>query len=197
MNHFFESIPGLKGERITLRRLTEDDVDGLRELTDNENVYRYLPTFLYEQKYEDKRTVIRHLYDECIETSLILGVFIDDGFCGLAELYGCRMPHWKVSVGYRLVERCWGKGIATETLGVLTRYLFEETDIKLITASTMADNKASAHVLRKQGFKSIGYTVFEDWGYTKPILTKKWIKSDLDHHLENDEEQAKRGWLKT
>ena len=99
MNHFFESIPGLKGERVTLRRLTEDDVDGLRELTDNENVYRYLPTFLYEQKYEDKRTVIRHLYDECIETSLILGVFIDDGFCGLAELDRCRMPQWKVSVG--------------------------------------------------------------------------------------------------
>ena len=95
----FEEYPDLTGERIRIRHMAAEDAPALQRLAENRNVYRYLPTFLYEQKYEDKHTVIRHLYDECIETSLILGVFIDDDFCGLAELYGFRDPIHKISVG--------------------------------------------------------------------------------------------------
>ena len=95
----------MQGDRVTLRRLTEANAGSLKELTDSEKVYRYLPTFLYEQKYEDKAFVIRRLYDECLESSLILGVFIGDTFCGLAEIYGYFAPLSKVSVGYRLLEK--------------------------------------------------------------------------------------------
>ena len=56
----------------------------------------------------------------------------------------------------------------------------------------MTDNKASAHVLKKNGFKHAVYTVLEHWGYHKPILTEKWIKakhnqpySFRDHHSQN------------
>lgn len=176
MKELFHQIPSLKGERVILRRLTEDSADDLRLMTDDDEVYRYLPAFLYEKKYDDKKYVIRHMYDECIKTSLILGVFFDGEFCGLAELYGYSVPLSKVSVGFRLVRRYWGKGIAAETLGLLVRYLSEETDVKAITASSMASNKASAGVLRKCGFKRRSYTLFENWGCSKPILTEKWIK---------------------
>lgn len=184
MKKLFSQIPTLKGERVTLRPLTADDADDLRELTDSEKVYRYLPTFLYEQKYEDKSYVIEHLYDECIKDSLILGVFVDEEFCGLAEVYGYRVSQTKVSVGYRMVERVWGRGIATETLGILVKYLLEETDVKIITASTMIDNKASGNVLKKNGFRPVAYTVFENWGYQKPVLTKKWIRTDTGYRLQ-------------
>ena len=106
----FSEIPCLKGERVTLRPLTASDADGLSELTQSAEVYRYLPTFLYEKKYTDTAYVIDHLYDECLKTSLILCVFTDDGFCGLAEIYGYRASLLKASVGYRLLERCWGEG---------------------------------------------------------------------------------------
>ena len=192
MENLFKKIETMQGDRVTLRRLTEADAGSLKELTDSEKVYRYLPTFLYEQKYEDKAYVIRRLYDECIKTSLILGVFIGDEFCGLAELYSYFHPLAKVSVGYRLLEKWWGQGVATETLGVIVKFLFSETDVKVITASTMTDNKASAHVLKKNGFKHAVYTVLEHWGYHKPILTEKWIKakhnqpySFRDHHSQN------------
>ena len=119
IKQLFSEIPCLRGERITLKALTPDDAGSLRNMTESEAVYRYLPTFLYEQKYEDKAFVIRRLYDECLESSLILGVFIGDTFCGLAEIYGYFAPLSKVSVGYRLLEKWWGQGIATETLGVI------------------------------------------------------------------------------
>ena len=45
--------------------------------------------------------------------------YCDGDFCGLAEFYGYRDQLHKVSVGYRLLERHWGKGIATETLRLI------------------------------------------------------------------------------
>ena len=184
MKKLFSEIPTLKGERVTLRPLTVADADGLLKLTESAEVYRYLPTFLYEKKYDDKAYVIEHLYDECIKESLILGVFLDEKFCGLAEIYGYRAPLLKASVGYRLLESAWGKGIATETLGILVKYLLEETNVRVITASVMHDNKASSNVLKKNGFKPVGYTVFENWGYPKPILTLKWIRTAAGYYTQ-------------
>ena len=172
----FSEIPYLKGNRLTLKRLTRADRSGLQELVDSPRVYRYLPTFLFEQKYPDIGYVIDHLYDECWKESIILGVFLGDEFCGLAEMYGYRDPIHKISVGYRLLERYWGKGIAKEALGMMIEYLYDETDIEIITASTMVENQASANVLKKNGFQMVVHAVDEDWGYDKPTVSDKWIR---------------------
>lgn len=173
----FSELPVIKGERITLRPLKSSDAGGLRELTRSAEVYRYLPTFLFEKKYDDAQEVIKRLYDECLEDSLILGVFVEDSFRGLAEIYGYRAPLRKVSVGYRLLPQFWGQGIATETLGLLIKYIKNATKVEIITASTMLENKASANVLKKNGFKRIAHAVPENWGYSRFVLTDKWIKT--------------------
>ena len=46
MKRLFSEIPCLQNPRLTLKALTADDADTLRELTGSPNVYRYLPTFL-------------------------------------------------------------------------------------------------------------------------------------------------------
>lgn len=97
----FSEIPQLKSDRLVLKGLTRDDAPALQELVDSYNVYRYLPTFLFKKQYPDVRCVIDHLYDECWKESIILGVFENGGFCGLAEMYGYRDPIHKISVGYR------------------------------------------------------------------------------------------------
>ena len=177
MKKLFSEIPCLTGERVVLHRVSLSDAQSLRALTEDAEVYRYLPTFLYETKYEDKEYVIRHLYDECLRTSLILGVYLDDDFCGLAEIYGYRAPLLKASVGYRLLQKYWGQGIATQTLGLMVRYLLEETDVDIITASTMLANQASANVLKKNGFLHVAHAVPENWGFSRPTLTDKWIRT--------------------
>lgn len=168
-------VPQLSGERVVLRGLRREDAGALRELTDNPHVYRYLPTFLFEKKYADPALVIERLYTECLRDSLILGVFAEGEFCGLAELYGFRDEIHKISVGYRFSERFWGRELATETLGVLMRYLAEETDVEIVTASTMIENQASARVLRNNGFALVVHAADEDWGYDSPTAADKWI----------------------
>ena len=58
----------------------------------------------------------------------------------------------------------------------MINYLYNETDIEIITASTMIENIASARVLGKNGFDLVVHAVPEDWGYEEPTITDKWIR---------------------
>jgi len=176
MKKLFTEIPFLKGKRIIIKQIEDKDADNLIKLTENPKVYRYLPTFLFEKKYRDMHVVISKLYTECIKESLILGIYLNDSICGLIEMYGHRDEIHKVSVGYRLIEQYWGMGIATEALSLLVKYLYDETDIEIITASTMVENRASANVLNKNGFTKVVSGVGEDWGYDLPKIVDKWIR---------------------
>jgi ribosomal-protein-alanine N-acetyltransferase len=120
--------------------------------------------------------VIDHLYDECFRESIILGIFMNYEFCGIAEMYGYREEIHKISVGYRLLKRYWGQGIATEALSLMVNYLYNETDIEIITASTMIEISASAAVLKKNGFDLVVHAVPEDWGFEEPTTADKWIR---------------------
>ena len=172
----FSELPTLTGNGLTLKPLTIGDVPALKELTEDVEVYRYLPTFLFEKRYADAEEVIHRMYDEGLKESIILGIFQDGTFCGLSEMYGYRDEIHKISVGYRLVKRCWGKGIAAKALALMISYLYDETDIEIITASTMIENVASAAVLRKNGFTLVVSGSEEDWGYDTPTLADKWIR---------------------
>ena len=176
MRKLFSEIPHIRSGRLELRKLVPEDATVLAELKNSPRVYRYLPTFLFEQKYEDAAYVIDRLYDECWEESIILGVFAHGEFCGLAEFYGYRDPIHKISIGHRFLERFWGQGIATENLTLMTDYLYGETDIEIITASTMVENRASAKALEKNGFDLVVHGVGEDWGYETPTIVDKWIR---------------------
>ena len=55
-------------------------------------------------------------------------------------------------------------------------HLFGETDIEIITASTMVENRASANVLIKNGFTLVVHAVGEDWGCPAPTITDKRIR---------------------
>ena len=174
MKKFFSQIPCIPSERLVLRQLRETDAAALSELMHSPMVYRYLPTFLFERNSTDAREVISRLYDECLKESLILGVFMNEEFCGLAEIYGYREDARKVSIGGRFLERFWGQGIADEVIAALVRYLREETDIRLVTASTMVENKSVTHVMQKCHFALVDSGVEEDWGRPQPTIVNKW-----------------------
>ncbi len=172
----FTEIPYIKGERLVLKQVTKEDAGALKEMVSSDAVYRLEPTFLFERKYEDVNYVIDHLYDECFKESIILGIYLEGEFCGLAEFYGYKDLIHKVSIGFRLLKRYWGMGIATEAAGMMVDYLYNETDIEIIAASTLPANKGSEGVLRKLGFELVAHDSEEDWGYEKPLPTDKWIR---------------------
>ena len=180
MKKLFDEVPRIVGESITLCPIDDADVDALQELVSNKHVYRFLPTFLFEKQFDDMRDVVRNVYGELFanKESLILGIRVngENHLCGLAEFYGLNDDLHKISIGYRLLERYWGQGIATQTVSLMVGYLFGQTDIQIITARTMVENIASARALEKNGFIRTAPGVEDDWGYETPTIAEKWLR---------------------
>lgn len=175
----FSEIPSIAGERIVLNRVVDTDADALRDLIDNPFVQRYLPSYLFEKQRSDVGETISLLYDSLFKDkeSLILAIRVKETgeLAGLVEFYGLRDRLHKISIGYRLRERFWGQGLATEAARLMVGYLYGETDIEIITASTMVENEASAHVLEKADFIRTARYVEEDWGFPEPTIVDKWF----------------------
>jgi RimJ/RimL family protein N-acetyltransferase len=70
-------------------------------------------------------------------------------------------------LGYRLCRAEWGKGLASEGASALVNWGFDSAGYAMITASTMAANRASRRVLEKCGFGHVG-TVQVDWAEDIP-----------------------------
>lgn len=179
----FSTIPRLEGERIVIKRLEDADAQALWEFSHSDEVYRYLPTFLFEQQFQNMHECIAQMYGPLFanKESIILGIYLRDGmqFCGLFEFYGFRDDMHKISIGYRLLKRYWGQGIATEAVRLAVHYLYAKTEIELITASTMVENRASAQVLYKNGFVWTTQAD-EDWGFEQPTLADKWFTQPIE-----------------
>ena len=175
----FSEVPTIEGERVVLDRVVDGDADALRDLIENPTVQRYLPTNLFENQRDDVNETIGLLYGDIFENreSLILAIRDKETgeLAGLAEFYGLRDKLHKVSVGNRLRERYWDKGFASEATSLMVRYLYGETDIEIITASSRVENEAAAHVLEKADFIRTSRFVEEDWGFPEPTLVDKWF----------------------
>ena len=180
MKKLFDEIPYLESDRLVLRKITEDDRETLQEMAHSDIIYRYEPTYLLEQQYTDMDQLLHDMYGEYFEKkqNLFLGIFLRENpseLCGLAEFYDYRDHIHAVSIGARLREKYWKSGIGSEVAKLMADYLFKETDIEIITASTMVDNKASAHVLEKNGFMTTNSILKEDWGRAESTDAYRWF----------------------
>ncbi len=175
----FDRYPVLEDDMVTLRKMTMDDAEALAEMCGQEEVYRYVPTFLYEQKYEDKKTVLARMDEEMFAAreSLFLGIYLKESgrFAGIAEFYAYEPDRRKCSIGIRLRKEYWGMGIATRCEKLMVEYLLQEAHMRIITAHVMQENKASGAALEKNGFVKKYCGIREDWGFAEPVIIDKYI----------------------
>lgn len=176
----FDEIPCLEDDYLTLHRMTEADAPVLEEMSKNEAVTRYLPADLFEYGFADKKEAIREMYQGIFERkeSLLLGVYLKEApeqLAGVCEFYNYE-PFWnKASIGVRLNESCWNKGIGERTISLMKDYLFQQTDVKRITAHVMTANTYSQRAIQKQGFRLRKSNAPEDWGHPEKVKVNKFV----------------------
>ena len=178
--NLFDEIPELKSERLILRPFVPEDAFYLKAMTEETEVYRYEPSFLYELKYEDKEQVITRMYEECFLTkeSLLLAICRiehPEELIGIAEFYNYEPEKQKASIGYRLRKAYWNQGYASEICPLMRDYLFQNTDVRKITAHIRKEHSASKHVAEQYGFICKWPDQQEDWGYEEPVIADKYI----------------------
>lgn len=189
----FEKYPYLENETVALHRMTMADADALRQFTACEEIYRYLPTFLFEKKYEDPEEVIARMDEECFRTkeSILLGIYPasePEHLVGIAEIYGYEANKEKASLGCRLHPAWWGNGIAVAVAVLLKDYLLKEIGLRTVTLHIMADNTGSGRAAEKAGFLKKYPGILGDWGkgeferMDKYVVKRNWLGLE-DPHL--------------
>ncbi|TGU64337.1 N-acetyltransferase, partial [Mesorhizobium sp. M00.F.Ca.ET.186.01.1.1] len=71
---------------------------------------------------------------------------------GIIEAFELNQRVNMATIGYFLAEAHWGKGIASEAVKMVVRFLMEEVNVNRIQAEVMPPNEASKKVLRNNGF---------------------------------------------
>lgn len=166
----------LETERLLIREMRHEDAEALFDMDSNPNVHTYLwqkpyttiddiHTYIEMVRKQYERNNIGRFSTIIKATNELIGwtgiKYIDDHVeNGKTNFY---------DYGYRLNEKHWNKGYATEASKAWLDYGFNQMNIKEMNAYTHFDNGASNHVLQK-----VGFNFMEDYPDEHGAIWKWW-----------------------
>jgi len=191
-------------ERLVLRQFTAADVDSLLELDGDPAVMRFitrktksraeieaevLPRFLgYYARYPD----FGHWAADTRGDGQFIGWFglrpVRPAGVAMVDWVDAPLPAHTASLGYRLKQRAWGRGYATEGTRALVRRAFTDLGVDEIVATTMTVNTRSRAVLEKAGLR-YARTVHLNW----PDPVDGSERGDVEYRLRRDDWLAAGG----
>lgn len=123
----------------------------------NDNVYRYIPPFLYKKSRGNLLTAIKNLGGRDFDKKkmIIGGIYSceePERLVGLAEMFDYKKKNNQMTIGYRLNEKDWHRGIATKAVRLMVDYLCNDMGVRILKVYVMPDNVYSQKVLLKNGF---------------------------------------------
>jgi ribosomal-protein-alanine N-acetyltransferase len=149
----------LETERLILREMLPSDAAALFEMDSNPNVHKYLwnkPLTSIDGVYQYIEMVRNQYLENNIGRFVVVLKETNEliGWAGLK--YNTEIVNNKVhfyDIGYRLNEKFWGKGYASEASFAWLDYGFNVIKIKVMEAAAHTDNIASNRILQKIGLK--------------------------------------------
>ncbi|PEF73475.1 GNAT family N-acetyltransferase [Bacillus pseudomycoides] len=151
----FGDFPVLESVNLVLRKIEEVHLQELYSIYDNDKVFEYCG-IIPKHNLQTVRKMIGHFDRDYHKKSKIKwGIFQknqSDKLVGIIESMDFNQKVNMVSIGYFLAEDYWGKGIATESVRMVVKFLFEEVNVNRIQAEVMPVNEVSKKVLLKNGF---------------------------------------------
>ncbi len=143
--------------RFTLRPYRKRDLPSIaKHINDRKIIRDMMLTIPYpytirdaEEEYRKFRNIMRRKNPD----RKAIAIEIDGETAGIV---GISIKGHQAEIGYWLGRAYWGKGIMTEVVKVITKYGFNELNLRRVQAFTLPHNKASMRVLEKAGYKFEG-----------------------------------------
>ena len=142
---------------MILREFAQKDIPDIVKHASNFNISRYLTSeFPYPYKPEDAAWWVQSGRKNGIHRAIDL-----NGECvgGIGIVKGKGEHMYTAQIGYWLGQSCWGKGIATQALSVMTQEAFTQHGIIRLEAMVFSPNQSSMRVLEKCGYTLEGIKV--------------------------------------
>lgn len=90
-------------------------------------------------------------------------------FVGCCGLRASRPAERVFEMGYQLLPRYWGRGLATEAGEAVVRHAFDTLGAAALVAGHHPENDPSRRVLQKLGFRRVGEELYPPTGRDHPV----------------------------
>jgi ribosomal-protein-alanine N-acetyltransferase len=163
-------LPALPGRRVGLRWLTGQDAPDILTIFGDPEVMKFWssPPLLNLAEATELIEEIHHLF--CSRDLFQWGICLQETneILGTCTLFHVDRTHRRAEVGIALGTRVWGRGFATEALGLLLGFSFEALDLHRLEADVDPRNERSLRLFERQGFRREGY-LRERWHHLGKI----------------------------
>src|SRR5215211_4113867 len=180
------SLPVIVTQRVVLRWISEEDVDGLYRVFSDPQVMRYWstgPLANGEAAAELQREIALGNQNG---TMLKWGLALRESntVIGTTTLFNLSLDNGRAELGYAMGHAHWGKGYMNEALNALVSHAFEVMELRRLEADVDPRNTASIRTLEKLGFQREGF-LRERWHVNGEIqdalfyglLRREWKES--------------------
>lgn len=147
----------LETKRLILRRLKQDDLLGLHELTCQKDVTK-MCGWKPHKNIEETQELLNNY---CDLNKHVIGIVLKENnkLIGLVEYVANETLEIKdkkgMELAFLLSNKYWGNGYMVEALNCFIEYGFNFLSLEYILASHLIDNYQSKRVLEKCGFEYI------------------------------------------
>lgn len=145
----------IETERLILRPMTEEDIEYSYQMNLDAEVSKYTHDGGVVSREEVARRIREHVMGDYAKHGygrLAVIHKADNTFIGFAGLKYLE-DYKEVDLGYRFMQKYWGKGIATEAGRACLEFGFKTLGLQRIIALTIPENAGSVGVLKKLNFQ--------------------------------------------
>jgi RimJ/RimL family protein N-acetyltransferase len=145
--------------RLSLRWISEADLDALFSIFSHPEVMRYWSTPPLVDR-EAARRLLNEIHDNFHKRAFLKWGIArrgDDLLLGTATLFHLDFDNRRAEIGYALGREYWSQGYMNEALQALVRYAFADLNLHRLEADVDPRNASSILTLERLGFQREGY----------------------------------------
>ncbi len=188
---FYKNLDRISTERLLLRPMTVADLEDIYEYASDREVVQYLrwgphPNRAFTLEYIEE---VLSEYSNGKDGPWVIQLKDPAKVVGAIHAMDLDRTHNSAEIGYVLSRCYWNRGIMTEALMTVIRYLFRKLELNRIQAFHKLENVASRRVLEKCGMKLEG--ILREYKYEKERYWDFGLYSMLRReYLESGKENA-------
>jgi len=177
----------LKTERLSLRPISENDIENVFKLQSLEQTAKFntskIPIDIDETKISVENWIAENSKENIRHFTFAVDLIDDNKFIGIIGLQIGKEHYRNAEAWFQFDYRFWNKGYATESLRKILEFGFEDLNLHRIEAGCAVENIGSFSVLEKVGMLREAHTrkllpLKSGWSdnYGYAILETDWRK---------------------
>jgi len=176
--------PVVKGALVALRPGRDDDAERFVEWFADMEVTRFLARRFAVALYQEHE-FLKKIGESPNDVFWMIDA--EGRPVGATGIHAIDWVNARATTGIVIGEKgAWGKGYATETMGLRTRYAFRELNLHKLTTEVNTANVASKRALEKNGYRTVG--IHREHDFARGRWEDRWLGEVLRAEWEKQQQ---------